>query len=309
MVKVVFIACLPHSGSTLLSLILGKHPLLTGVGEVRNVLGAYVDQIREKGVLCSCGGTIDDCRFWGRVAQQLDTRGGQTIEQQYQIVLDTFQSSFGREQYFVDASKKIEVLDLLRKNPNVDLRVIHLVRDVRSFTVSAMDKTRMRRERKLDRSSRLRVPSFFFWHWHRGNQAIQRFAKQHGIPTLQIGYEELCLQTRPVLEEVCAFLGITPHGEIFSNLLSGSSSHIIRGNHMRFDAARKAITYDNRWMNRKDWLLPAFLFQAFMKFNAQMMRGRPLVQAGEVMQARTGRKPDGAGDRKEAARMAVGEKR
>ncbi len=290
MIKVVFIACLPHSGSTLLSIILGKHPSLVGVGEVRNVLGHHVEDLRSKGILCSCGNTIDGCRFWGSAAKQLAAIGQQTVAGEYRTVLDHFGNTFGTDKYFVDASKKVEVLDILRRDPNVDLRVIHLVRDVRSFVISALDKTGKRRARGLDRSSRFRVPSFFFWHWHRGNQKIQRFVKAHRIPTLQVSYEELCLHTNPVLNEICTFLSVEPLE--FSGSLSGSESHVIRGNHMRFTSKGKSVSYDYRWMRRKEWLLSAFLFQSFMKFNALKMHYEKFHQSNDTPNHPSRQMPD-----------------
>jgi len=70
--KVIFIAALGYSGSTLLDLMLGGHPRFVGLGEVFSLLmpGAdYLDRTAE--IVCSCGSTLNECSFWGPVCASL----------------------------------------------------------------------------------------------------------------------------------------------------------------------------------------------------------------------------------------------
>jgi len=70
--KVLYIASLPHSGSTLLDLLLGSHSAVHGLGELRT-LKRYVAAPRQgalggKRQQCTCGASsVWRCRFWSAV--------------------------------------------------------------------------------------------------------------------------------------------------------------------------------------------------------------------------------------------------
>jgi hypothetical protein len=60
-----------YSGTTLLSFVLGAHPDIATVGEMRGVAaGISVDSFS-----CSCGQLIRDCAFWARLADEMRGEG------------------------------------------------------------------------------------------------------------------------------------------------------------------------------------------------------------------------------------------
>lgn len=72
MKKLVFIASLSHSGSTILDLILGGHSRFVGLGEIVRVLRPGPTGLEKtRKLLCSCNKEMDQCVFWGKVACQL----------------------------------------------------------------------------------------------------------------------------------------------------------------------------------------------------------------------------------------------
>ncbi len=72
MLKLAYILSASHSGSTLLSMLLGSHTDTCTVGETRLSASAIgkLDHYR-----CSCGAFIRECNFWRKVKEGMDRRG------------------------------------------------------------------------------------------------------------------------------------------------------------------------------------------------------------------------------------------
>jgi len=277
-VNFVFIAGLYHSGSTLLDLILGQHPRIVGLGEVDRVLTLGPEP------MCSCGQLSEQCPFWSRVIPSLNAQHSDDLQARMKIVLNSFQDHFGEDKILLDSSKHLETLQLLQRTEGISIKVIHLIRDVRSWTLALLDRERKARERMCS-TSPSDCPSFFngwkpnirsvtrsapvrFIQWHRTNKRIQQFLKSNDIPTLLIGYEELVFYTQDIVSKIWDFLGVENSGQIKS--LSTSSSHIVRGNRMRNqEEKRQTVVYDNRWLYRDEWLLPSLFFRHIMRYNSQ----------------------------------------
>jgi Sulfotransferase family len=68
--QLAYILAASHSGSTLLAMLLGNHPEICTVGELKATALGDVERYR-----CSCRRRIQDCPFWGDVAQEMDRRG------------------------------------------------------------------------------------------------------------------------------------------------------------------------------------------------------------------------------------------
>lgn len=266
--RVVFIASLSHSGSTILDLILGGHSRFVGLGEIARVLSpGPMGLEKTRNALCSCGNKMDKCIFWGEVASELKQNGNLSVKGKYQIFLDTFEKIFGQDCSPVDSSKYLGPLELLHRYPRLDLKVIHLIRDVRSFTISHIE---MANRKKLNTIRR--IAAYQFWQWYQGNRKIQYFLEKENIQSFQIGYEELCLDPEKIIQRICDFLGEEPETSMLS--LKDSGSHVIRGNRMRYQLDKKQkILYDYRWFYRNYWLLSAALFPNIMAYNKREVYG------------------------------------
>ena len=287
--KVIYIAGLSRVGSTLLDFVLGNHPGFVGLGEVYEVLRPEWDHL-QRDYTCSCGKALMECPFWGRVALELNGSGILDIEQRYRVIFNIFDHVFDRDLILVDSSKLLDGLKLLSGMPDLDLKVIYLVRDVRAWTISRLDDCRKRPETygpdgyyvknlisKYNWKIRplrylipwfTRMPSYFFSLWYMQNRWFRDFIDHNDVNTFQLGYDELCLQPEAMLEKAGKFIGIDQ--EIKSSSFSGSKSHIIVGNIRKDDKSRKeAVRYDGRWMYRNEWLPVAFLFRNIMKYNAR----------------------------------------
>jgi hypothetical protein len=276
--EVVFIVSLQRSGSTLLDLMLGGHSRFVGLGEVFLLLKPDSDRLdRTSEEFCSCGTTIDSCYFWGPVCAQLRANRGKSIREKYEIVLSAFYQVFGEDCIPVDSSKDLKALQVLRSISGVEVKVLYLIRDVRSWIVSMRDARKRSADFYMNDLVRKhgwkawvgyikRTAVFFFQQWHFSNRKLQDFLKREKIPNFQLGYEELSLYPDFLNRDVCKFLGVEPVDSMFSLLDSGS--HSVLGNRMRSqNEKRQRIFYDNRWFYRNDWLIPSVLFRNIMQYN------------------------------------------
>jgi Sulfotransferase family len=72
MTRLAYILAASHSGSTLLSMLLGSHPQIATVGELTLSPKSMGDLGRYR---CSCGSPIRECGFWLNVAEGMRRRG------------------------------------------------------------------------------------------------------------------------------------------------------------------------------------------------------------------------------------------
>jgi hypothetical protein len=269
--QMVVVACLGHSGSTLLDLVLGKHPRIVGLGEVFAAMGVLSRRPKPENPLqCTCGHPPEQCEIWGPVSARLRDGTERTREEKYAVVLDAFATVFGPGKIPVDISKNAD--DRLRSvktirlaSPQTKVHIIHLLKDVRPYVISRMDEARRKELRRLP-------VIFHFWRWYRENRAMRRALDATGLPILQLGYEELCLQPGESVARITDFLGLEPEPRMV--WLDGSSSHTLRGNRMRHQPEKnRNILYDTRWLHRNEWILPAALSPHIMRYNAREVYG------------------------------------
>lgn len=281
MKQLVYIAGRGHSGSTLLDLMLSGHPRFIGVGEVcslfdptRNFLYHPTD------VECSCGNTIDQCEFWAPTINVLRPAYDRKADAQelYRLFLDEFYKHFGSDAIPVDISKTDENLGIIKLMENVNIKVIFLIRDVRSWTVSMRDVARRADDFKVSSLIQKygwrawkpyvgRMSTKFFLHWHILNRRTQRFLRKNNLPTFQVGYEELCLYPEMLMRQLSVFLEVEYCESMLS--LKDTQSHVILGNRMRSqEEKRRGVVYDDRWFYNNDWMLPTLIFPHIMRYNS-----------------------------------------
>jgi hypothetical protein len=79
-----------------------------------------------------------------------------------------------------------------------------------------------------------------------------------------------------LLPRICEFLDIGYEPAML--VPERSTSHVIRGNRMRHDSRRRAVSYDPRWLLRREWLMPALLCRRIMRFNREQVYSNGLVE-------------------------------
>lgn len=241
--SLIYIAGLGHSGSTLLDILLSSQPGITGLGEVDTLIHhekreTFLKKFQKRP--CTCGKLPADCPVWSAFREALLQEKNPSFGGVYKKLLEITHSVTGAKM-ISDSSKRLSTLkhlfgslDEIGLDKN-RLKVIHLVKDVRSFTASVLH------DKKLKDSTRQS-----FRKWKTGNRKIESFLNKNNIAHLRVGYEELTLSTEFSMGRISEFLGFDPDQVVTE--LNGKNAHIAFGNHMRFSQADK-IVYDYRWFN------------------------------------------------------------
>ena len=163
-IRVLYIAGYGRSGTTVLDVALGQHPAVIGAGEIAEL----TRHVWRQNEYCACGKPARDCGFWSPVLRQWCEGSSFVLMPQYedcQKKLEGFvgvaKSSSGlglRKQFafyarhtprlfeamlsqagkkiIVDSSKLPWRAMALARIPEIDLRVIHVVRDGRGVAWS-----------------------------------------------------------------------------------------------------------------------------------------------------------------------------
>lgn len=259
----VYIAAMPHSGSTLLSLLLGRAPGLVALGEVNlQVERLCADPAKARSAECGCGRRVPDCPLWGPVLREFERSRPGGLASAYEVVSRCFRAAYPGGETPVDASKLKEPLLAWASLPGSEARVIHLARDFRSAIVSGI----ARRERVKGRTRPRWLLGFeVARRWLRENDKIERAIKKAGFPSLRLGYEELVLSPERAWPLLWEFLG-QPPGPAPADI-AGSANHIFVGNLMRFDEAKRQVGYDSRWFTRTEWIAPMLVFPRLWRAN------------------------------------------
>ena len=269
--RYIYIAGLPHSGTTLLSLLLGKHPSLVALGEVNLQLRRMRERPADMpAAVCGCGSAVTECPLWAPVWRAVSH--GAEPAADHRLVRKAFAAVYGDSAQPVDASKLKEPLFALADAGHRDVRVIHLARDFRSAVAS--DIARHRRSKNSGRPGWL-LGLQFARRWVRENKKIDATLGSTGFPALRLGYEELVLAPQRAWPLVWEFLGL--ESAAISTDIVGSRNHIFIGNLMRGQEAKREVRYDGRWFQRSEWLAPMLLFPSVRRGNRRWVYANNLI--------------------------------
>ena len=131
---------------------------------------------------------------------------------------------------FFDTTKLLTRLTYLLELPELDVRVVRLVRDARGFAASAQ-----RRGESLSSATAV---------WLNDQTAIERvLARWPGVPQTLIRYEDLCADPAVTLGRLWAFCGADP---IEPSTTVRARDHHVLGNSMRMSETIE-IRIDDRW--------------------------------------------------------------
>jgi len=130
-----------------------------------------------------------------------------------------------------DSSKLPHRLKFLLRIPELDIKVIHLVRDGRGVVHTCI------------RDNRWSVAKSAM-EWRRGIRAAEKLLSRLPVSQwTQVRYEDLCADPRKTLEQLCMFVELDPSGVTLD--FRSASLHVF-GNKMRLDSTSE-IRLDERW--------------------------------------------------------------
>jgi hypothetical protein len=251
MMKVLYIAGMPHSGTTILSQILGEVDGFVSVGE-----SFYLWDAHTRGWPCGCGQVLAECEWWKSVLDDVDglrpdryymalrelpavLRGGpparyrRAVEQVLREV-----AARERADVVVEASKSPTFGRVLDSLPGVDLHVVHLVR-----TPQAVANSWSRFPGEAGRPGR---HSFVWSSW---NAAIELLWGRRGSRYLRVGYEDLARAPHETLDRIVRFAGGDPETLPFvgERTVRLGAAHTVAGNPVRFVSGDVDIRLDDAW--------------------------------------------------------------
>jgi len=253
--RLLLIRGLGHSGTTILDLALGAHPQMIGLGEAVRVLQKPLRGESQRGPaqlrgalrherLCTCGQVAAQCPVWGPVLDWLPAHDQEPLPMKLGYLMESLRRSRSAETWsslWVVESFQDDFMLPFLEDPSVEVRVIHLTRDVRSWVHS---RAREGREKGVW------LPGLRpLLRWWRLSARHERLLRKSGKKVFQLGYEELALDPEQALRRVCVWLELEFRDEMLQPLVH-SRSHILSGNRMRFDSRKgRAIRYDAAWMD------------------------------------------------------------
>lgn len=134
---------------------------------------------------------------------------------------------------FVDSSKAVARVPHLFRRPEIDLRIIHVVRDVRAVAWSAFK--RDWKQVPAENTAR---------YWVRTHKAALQLGALIGDDRyFRFRWEDFCAAPEPVLDQICRFLGVEPVSLVAR--VNNEIHHVI-GNRMRLQPVRP-IRSDEKW--------------------------------------------------------------
>jgi Sulfotransferase family len=276
--SVLYLGGFGRSGTTLVERLLGELPSVCALGEVVHLWQRdIIDDER-----CGCGARFSACTFWRRVGER--AFGGwanvdvarvhalrEAVERTRHIprLAAAQQASDQVREYagyytrvyaaaaevsgariVVDSSKHSALAHVLRWADDVDLRVIHVVRDARGVAYSWTKNVARPETDGTDEMTRY-SPGRSAMLWNAHNAAFGLLARR-GVAVRRIRYEQFLADPRAALRELSAYAGIPVVDSDLDFLGDGHADltvgHSAAGNPMRFAVGRVTLRRDDAWV-------------------------------------------------------------
>jgi len=295
--RVIFLGGLGRSGTTLIERVLGELPGVCCAGELIHLWQrGILDDER-----CGCGVPFSACGFWTAVghrafgvpawtqplAQRMLCLRSRVDRTRYlpQLMAPTAAHPRGRElaayldayrdvyaavagvsgaSVVVDSSKHSSLAFCLRHHDDIDVRVVHVVRDSRGVAYS-WTKEMVRPEAAAGRQLMTRYsPVRSALLWDASNTSLALLGRL-GTPRLLMRYEDFVADPRAAVRRVADFAGLPVTAGDLHFLGPGhvdlATSHTVAGNPMRFRTGRVELRRDDAWQQklprRQQWVISA----------------------------------------------------
>jgi hypothetical protein len=285
MARVIFLAGLGRSGTTLLERALAELPGVQALGEVTHLWRRSLVHDEP----CGCGEAFSRCTFWQAVGERAfggwDTVDVGAIEEaQNQAMRLRHTASLARNSravagaaaliaehhrrvydaasavagasVVVDSSKHPALAHVLRRDSGIDLRVVHVVRDSRGVAYSWTKQV----ERPEGRAAGGSDPwmtryspavSSLLWLAHNSSTAMLR---PLGTPVMLVRYESFVREPDRTLAAVAQFADLELDDRALDFIENGTMrlrpAHTASGNPLRFASGQLEIRADEAWRSQ-----------------------------------------------------------
>ncbi|MEA3510460.1 MAG: sulfotransferase [Actinomycetota bacterium] len=286
-VKVLYIVGAGRSGSTIVDNVLGQIPGYFSAGEIVY----FWQRMLVEGRRCGCGSVGNECEVWARVIDQLGTPNEATVNlmigrtrsemrirhvpvmltsrgmartrenlgPEYRDLLGGLYRSIAAvsgAQVVVDSSKFPGYGSVVADLPEVDMRVLHLVRDSRAVAYSWL---RKKDQPDTDAIAHMmqRRPGTVAPRWMTANVASEALWRRTPGSYVRIRYEDFVADPQTTLDGALQGLGMNPvpGGIIDNGYVHLGTNHTISGNPSRFATGAIRLRDDDEWkikMSPKD---------------------------------------------------------
>jgi hypothetical protein len=277
--RVLYVGGLGRSGTTLIERVLGELPGICALGEVVHL---WQRDIRDD-ERCGCGVRFSECEFWHAVGskafggwERVDVHRILALQELVErtrhipVLATTRRRDFSAlvveyAEYYakiyeaaaavsgasvvIDSSKHSALAHCLRHCAEIDLRVLHVVRDPRGVAYS-WTKTVSRPETDGREEMTRYTPARSAVLWNAHNAAFG-LLRQRGVAVRRVRYEDFLANPRGVVNKLAAFVGMDMSTEALEFLGARSvhlgQSHSAAGNPMRFRTGEVELRPDEAW--------------------------------------------------------------
>lgn len=282
--KIIFIGGAGRSGSTLLDCMLGQQEGVFSLGEIHHIWQRSFCENQ----LCGCGQPFQACAFWQSVIEEafkqtthfdpkaiaelqlkvarfryllplsapaLRSKQFQADLQAYTAILDQLYQAIhvvSGCSILVDSSKEPAHGFILTELANIDLRIIHLLRDSRAVAYSWQ---RTKRRPEIYWKDTL-MPQygvlFSTYQWFSYNSGMSLLCTTSDKAAV-IRYEDLVSKPQQVLTELeeAFALGLQTTG--VGQTFAVKPNHTVAGNPMRFAKGDIRLNLDAEWQQKMAW--------------------------------------------------------
>jgi len=284
--KVLFIGGLGRSGSTLIERLLNELPQMFSVGESTHLWErGLVDQ-----QLCGCGEPFLSCPHWAEVGERAfggwsnvdvdavirnrwtidrsrrlpsiawSHRRGRPNERQADYidhlsrVLVASAEVAGHPPVLLESSKHLSSAALLALAPQLDIRLVHLLRDPRGVAYSWTKQVARPETADGEAMPRYR-PARTAARWMTDNAGFEVLARH--VPSLRVRYEDFLAEPAYWLTQMAGLADIRA-ADVDLSFLQGRTvtltrtMHSAAGNPMRFGGTTMELAEDTAWRDKLD---------------------------------------------------------
>jgi hypothetical protein len=275
---VVYIQGYGRSGSTLLDTILHQEKNSYSVGALNNIF-----KWSTEGQLCACGMELCQCDFWSQIDQIKNVdlsevnhyqdlqsgfekfsnykkliKGESSYQEEYKnlqekIFFDI--SNISNKTIIIDSSKSTRDCTgrafALHQYTDINVKIIHLVRDVRGVCWSTIKKTGSNERRRFTDNKFINTVRAALSWWLTNKMSLKTTAMLPAGSVITVRYEDLCDSPARELSRIGDFLQLD-YSSVVEKVLNGEEldvSHNLGGNQIRFNRALK-FKPDLEWRKR-----------------------------------------------------------
>lgn len=273
-IKLIYLAGWGRSGTTVLGGLLGQLPGAAYIGELWNL---WEDAFARDDT-CGCGLRYSACPFWQELFDELGIDRAKGLELYHTklaalgtrallrgppnfkgklaeyanvqaAVYRLMASHFGAD-ILVDSSKTPNLLYILAGLPEIEVKIIHVVRDPRAVAYSWFHRAKRRRPGASDVAGETMArhnPVRSTAGWLARNYFVEKATRDTALDCITLRYEDFSREPEATLQAIISRFAL-PEATLDNLTSPREGLHAARGNPVRFEAGEKVIIRsDDQW--------------------------------------------------------------